>query len=193
MATAIPRVTFVAAESGEWRIERILAIRGETLPPADALTRSEGPDFVAPPEAAWVLRGVRSNERYVESDEKRRLGAIQEGLGRETSLLATLIPICKSAAWWELAQDERRAIFEERSAHIALGLRYLPAIARRLYHGRDLGEPFDFLTWFEYAEADAAAFDELVGRLRETEEWRYVLREVEVRVRRGATPGPLAA
>src|SRR2546428_7160638 len=32
---------------------------------------------------------------------------------------------------------------------------YLPAIARRLYHCRDLGEPFDFLTWFEYAPADA--------------------------------------
>jgi hypothetical protein len=78
----------------------------------------------------------------------------------------------------------RRAIFEQRSAHIALGLRYLPAIARRRYHAHDLGEPFDFLTWFEFSEADSAAFDELVGRLRETEEWRYVVREVDVRVRR---------
>src|SRR5262249_48658332 len=108
----------------------------------------------------------------------------QEGLGRPTSVVGALIPIAKSAAWWELAQDERRAIFEQRSAHIALGARYLPAIARRLYHARDLGEPFDFLTWFEFADADAAAFDDLVGRLRETEAWRFGAGEVEVRLRR---------
>jgi chlorite dismutase len=96
----------------------------------------------------------------------------------------SLIPIRKSDAWWELAQDERRAIFEGRSAHIAIGSRYLPAIARRLYHGRDLGEPFNFLTWFEFSPQDAGAFDDLVGRLRETEEWRHVAREVEVRLSR---------
>jgi hypothetical protein len=28
---------------------------------------------------------------------------------------AALIPIKKSAVWWAMAQDERRAIFEERS------------------------------------------------------------------------------
>ena len=97
---------------------------------------------------------------------------------------AALIPITKSAEWWELAQDERREIFEERSRHTATGLRYLPAIARRLYHCRDLGEPFDFLTWFEYAPSDADAFEELVGLLRATEEWRYVVREVDIRLSR---------
>lgn len=64
---------------------------------------------------------------------------------------AAIIPITKSGAWWRLAQDERREIFEESSHHIAIGLEYLPAVARELYHGRDLGEPFDFLAWFEYA------------------------------------------
>jgi hypothetical protein len=48
-----------------------------------------------------------------------------------------------------LPQDERRAIFEESSNHSALGLRYLPAVARRLHHSRHLLEPFDSLTWFE--------------------------------------------
>ncbi len=51
-------------------------------------------------------------------------------------------------------------------------------VARRLHHG--LGEPFDFLTWFEYAPAYAEAFEELVGKLRETEEWTYVEREVDI-------------
>ena len=61
---------------------------------------------------------------------------------------------------------------------------YLPAVARRLLHCRGLGEPFDFLTWFEFTPADAGAFEELLGRLRATEEWRYVEREVELRLER---------
>jgi chlorite dismutase len=103
---------------------------------------------------------------------------------RPTAARAALIPITKSDAWWELAQDERRRILEESSRHIATGLEYLPAIARRLHHGRDLGEPFDFLTWFEFAADDAAAFDELVQRLRATEEWRFVEREIDIRLTR---------
>lgn len=63
-------------------------------------------------------------------------------------------------------------------------MRYLPAIARQLYHCRDLGGPFDFITWFEYAPAHAAAFDELLHVLRQTEEWTYVDREVDIRLRR---------
>ena len=86
--------------------------------------------------------------------------------------------------WWELSQDERRAIFEERSRHLRIGLDYLPAVARRLHHSRELGEPFDFLTWFEYAPQDAQAFEELVARLRRTEEWSYVEREVDIRLSR---------
>jgi len=54
---------------------------------------------------------------------------------------AALIPIRKSEAWWSLAQDERRALFEETSRHIAIGMEYLPGIARRLHRARELGEP----------------------------------------------------
>jgi chlorite dismutase len=95
-----------------------------------------------------------------------------------------MIPIRKRDAWWDLAQDERRAILETQSRHIAVGLKYLPAIARRLYHSRELGEPFDFVTWFEYAPEHEAAFEELVAALRSTAEWRYVEREVDIRLAR---------
>jgi hypothetical protein len=99
-----------------------------------------------------------------------------------------LIPITKSAAWWSLAQDERERFFNAPPPaapdHTAIGMHYLPAIARQLLHGRDLGEPFDFLTWFEFAPGDTPAFDELLARLRATEEWSYVEREVEIRVSR---------
>jgi chlorite dismutase len=93
-----------------------------------------------------------------------------------------LIPIRKSAAWWALAQDERRDVLEGRSRHIATGLEYLPAVARSLFHCRDLGEPFDFLTWLEFAPEHAPAFERLVDALRKSDEWRYVEREVDIRL-----------
>jgi chlorite dismutase len=132
----------------------------------------------------WTLRGVTSHQRYVERAEGARLREVQAGLGRPKATIAAMIPITKSAAWWDMAQDERRAIFEERSHHIAATLKFLPAIARRLHHARDLGEPFDFVTWFEFAPEHTGLFDELLGLLRGTEEWRYVVHEVEVRLQR---------
>jgi hypothetical protein len=76
------------------------------------------------------------------------------------------------------------AVMPPAAARATPGLEYLPAVARRLHHGRDLGEPFDFLTWFEFAPEHTAAFDELVRRLRETEEWIFVEREIDLRLAR---------
>lgn len=157
---------------------------GESLPAAERLAVTEGSQTQALPQNGWVLRGVTSNTRYTNRSEVEALTASQPGLHRPQATQAALIPIRKSDAWWALAQDERRAIFEEQSRHIGLGLEYLPAIARRLHHSRELGEPFDFLTWFEYAPEHSAAFEELVSRLRRTEEWRYVEREVDIRLSR---------
>jgi hypothetical protein len=63
-------------------------------------------------------------------------------------------------------------------------MKYLPRIARRLYQARELGEHFDFLTWFEFAPEHEPAFDELLAMLRSREEWSFVEREVEIRLRR---------
>jgi len=178
-------VAFAGVDSGRWSVERIEAVRGDPLPPAACLSVLEGSAAArAPEEAIWILRGVTSNERYVTRREHDELVARQEPLGRPESMCAALIPIKKSEAWWDLAQDERRRIFEESSRHVATGIEYLPEVARRLHHGRDLGEPFDFLTWFEFAPEDAAGFEELVQRLRATEEWAYVEREVDIRLGR---------
>ena len=179
------KVSFVAGVEGDWEILRIVPVRGIDLRAATRLARIEGSEFThRERSASWALDGVRSNERYTESQEKKELMAVQPPLGRPEATLGVLIPIRKSAAWWGLAQDERRAIFEASSHHIAIGLEYLPAVARRLYHCRDLGGEFDFLTWFEFAPGDAPAFAELVSRLRATPEWEFVEREVEVHVRR---------
>ena len=173
---------FVGGTTGTWKVERLSTLVGPPLPPVLRLAVLDGEETPLPQDHAWVLRGVTSYERYVQKAEQTALIARQPGLGRPSATRAALIPIKKSAAWWQLAQDERRLIFEERSHHIATGLNYLPAIARRLYHGHDLLEPFDFLTWFEYASADAEAFEELVGILRNTEEWAFVEREIDIRL-----------
>jgi hypothetical protein len=182
-----PRLfSFIGGATGPWRVDRTSAVTGEPLPPVEAL-HVLAADAAAPTlVAAWRLRGIVSNERYVERAEKDALVARQEALGRPACTRAALIPIRKSTAWWAMTQDERRAVFEAQSKHIALGLQYLPAIARRLHHCRDLGtdEPFDFLTWFEYAPADAEAFEDLVGRLRATPEWAFVEREIDIRLSR---------
>ena len=175
---------FVAGPVGTWSIERIACVSGPPLGSASHLSVIEGSLATAAANAAWVLRGVTSNERYVTRSEHEALAARQERLGRPESTRAALIPIRKTGAWWELSQDQRRRIFEETSHHLTIGLDYLPAIARTLYHARDLGEPFDFLTWFEFAPEAARDFEQLVRRLRATEEWTYVERELDIRLAR---------
>lgn len=176
------KFSFLGGDEGEWRVTSMSAFRGEPLESVSHLHIVNGQ--ISSLNCRWVLEGLTSNTRYATRAEAEVLAAIQPPLGRAEATCAALIPIKKSAAWWALAQDERRAIFEEASHHNAIGLEYLPAIARRLHHCRDIGGEFDFLTWFEFALQHAAQFAELVARLRERPEWEYVEREVDVRLER---------
>lgn len=180
--------SFMGGDTGPWRVVRMAAIAGESLPAAERLAIASGAP--SDPDAAWILRGMTSNERYVVREEDRRqLVARQKTLGRPDATCAALIPIRKSTAWWTLTQAERQDIFENQSRHPQTGLQHFPALARRLHHCRDLSEnePFDFLTWFEYAPADETAFNTLLAALRATAEWQYVEREVDIRLVREAT------
>jgi hypothetical protein len=177
-------VYFAGCAVGQWRILRSSALRGPGLAEASHLAIHEGRDESRSTGARWELRGVVSHQRYVARHEADALRSAQAGLGRPEATRAALIPIRKNDAWWALAQDERRAIFEDRSRHIQSTMRFLPAIARRLHHCRDLGAEFDFLTWFEFAPEHEGLFDELTDMLRATEEWKYVDREVDLRLSR---------
>lgn len=176
--------SFVGGDAGMWRVARMETVVGEPIPEAERLNIVPGQDSQNDRQASWVLRGITSNDRYVVRDEKDQLVAKQPSLGRPEAVCAALIPIRKNTAWWSLSQDERRRVLEEQSKHVAIGLQYLPAVARRLHHCRDLSEnePFDFLTWFEYAPANEAAFNRLVSELRASEEWKYVDREIDIRL-----------
>jgi len=187
MVPSSPRLFyFNAGESGSWRIHSNTNLIGQPLPDAPKLDVLPG--FTQLPNLAsgWQLQGITSNDRYVTRDEKTALIARQPDLGRPLATHTALIAISKNQSWWDLTQDERRIVLEEKSQHIAIGMKYLPAVARRLYHCRDLSsdQPFDFITWFEFSETDSRAFDDLLYLLRTSVEWQFVDREVDIRMTR---------
>jgi hypothetical protein len=177
LPAGLPITAFAGGDHGPWRVTSMRAVRGTPLPDVAAIAI----DAASP--ARWTLRGTASHLRYTTADERGALRARQEGLGRPDSTRAALIPIAKSPAWWDLAQDERRAVYAA-GGHLAIGLDYLPGVARKLYHSRDLGEAFDFLTWFEFAPDEESAFDHMLVRLRGCAEWAYVDREIDIRLTR---------
>ena len=176
--------SFVGGRRGPWKVTQMSAFRGAPLEAVERIEIINGHPPTPGESNQWSLQGFTSNVRYATGDEIKTLKNIQPALGRPEATCAALIPIKKNEQWWDLAQDARRAIFEETSQHNAIGLTYLPAIARRLHHSRDLGEPFDFLTWFEFAPEHIPSFNELLAKLRATKEWSYVEREVDIRLTR---------
>jgi len=160
------RYSFIGGKQGTWQVIDVRGIVGPSLDLVEKVQVVNEAVTELPADSSWVLQSFTSNIRYAMRQEVTTLRAIQPELNREEAISAVLIPIQKSARWWEMAQDERRAIFEEESHHTAVGLEYLPGVARRLLHCRDLGEPFDFLTWFEFAPEHTQAFDELLVRMR---------------------------
>lgn len=174
--------SFLGGHEGPWQVTHCETLIGPPLADVTRISVVNGPAHSLGNKATWTLQGFTSNVRYAERHEIELLRAKQEGLGRQASVCAALIPIKKNPQWWAMAQDERRAIFEAQSHHTEIGLAYLPQIARQLHHSRDLGEPFDFLTWFEFAPEHTPAFNELLAHLRRSKEWEYVEREIDIRL-----------
>ena len=180
--------SFNGGNTGSWRVTAMKSIVGEALPAIKRLSIGDGSQ-VSDQDTVWNLRGITSNERYVDRNERTQIVDKQLALGRSDATCAALIPIRKNDAWWALTQDERLKIFKQQSQHTQIGLQTFPELARRLHHCRDLSEhePFDFITWFEYSPQHEALFDQLLAALRATPEWQYVNREMDIRLVRNHT------
>jgi len=178
--------SFIGGNDGPWQVISNRAVIGRPIESVERVDVVNLPASQLNLNATWVLQGFTSNLRYTDRAEITQLRAKQEGLNRSSSTFAAMIPIKKTAEWWAMAQDERRAIFEEQSHHTKIGLGYLPEIARQLHHSRDLDEPFDFITWFEFAPEHNEIFDKLLLQLRSSKEWLYVEREVDIRLQKMA-------
>ena len=185
MATHNPRSTrFIGGNEGEWAVVSQRALLGPPVASVARVAMISGNSAEDPKDAVWILHGVATNDRYTTRKEKHSLVEKQAPIGRAEATRAALILLRKNADWWAMSQDERRAVLEEQSHHIAIGLRYLPAVARRLLHCRDLETeaPFDFLGFLDFAPADEAAFEDMLGQLRSTTEWSFMEREIDIRL-----------
>jgi hypothetical protein len=176
--------SFTGGDTGLWRVTAMQVIVGEPLSVVKRLVIRSGSDVLPDQHATWDLRGITSNERYVDREERTQIVDKQLTLGRSEASCAALIPIRKNETWWNLTQDERLNIFKEQSQHTQIGLQTFPELARRLHHCRDLSEhePFDFVTWFEYPPDQEPLFNQLLAALRATTEWTYVDREMDIRL-----------
>jgi hypothetical protein len=180
-----PRATtFTGGRTGSMAVTSQVTLSGAPIARVEAVAMAAGIAVGMPADARWSFHGVTSNDRYTTRAEKTALIGRQVPVGRPEARRAALILLRKSADWWALTQDERRAVLEEESHHIAIGMRYLPAVSRHLLHCRDLGDaaPFDFIGFLDFAPESEAAFDRMLAQLRATKEWSYMEREIDIRL-----------
>jgi hypothetical protein len=172
-----------------YELRRLVNVKGGPrldLKPGSGYMRVETPApwFSA---ATHAYHGVTEYLHYTTAAQARLLDreSVSE-LSPGPTTAAVLIPIKKSDEWWALAQDERNAFFQRSHAlegHTEIGRRLSDRVHRRLYHSRSLGEPFDFLTYFEFDQAHEADFRALLNRFRDVKlnpEWDFVVDEFEI-------------
>jgi len=122
--------------------------------------------------------------------------------------LGVVTPQNKTPEWWAMDWMRRESFFlpryDDRGKIIAQGHALasaagIPCITRRLVHhpdGYGLGTGYDFIGYFEFAEADASVFREVMAGLRnraQNPEWSYVREGPEWWGRRVATAEELWA
>jgi chlorite dismutase len=165
-------------------VNRVAEVRGalpSAVEPGRQLWRLEAAGRLPVPDAPFIA--ATTHAVYTDSATRTELARIS---APESGPLAVLIPICKTAEWWALGREQRQALIMEGAphGHLEIGRRYAARIYRRLYQARYVpGSEWDFLTYFEFAAEEKAAFDDLLAELRDTEqnpEWSFVNREAEI-------------
>ena len=131
--------------------------------------------------------------------------AQQPGPGAEHPM-GVVTPMNKNAQWWGLDWMHRESFFLPRydanenmvvKGHALAADAGISCITRRLVHAPDsYGQDgsYDFIGYFEFAEADAATFSAVMAALRDTEqnpEWGYISEGPEWWGRRVGDPAEL--
>ena len=125
--------------------------------------------------------------------------AAAERQSGKASANVIIIPMNKTAAWWEMDTLERHAYFYPHvdrrsgaavSGHAKAAEHGIQTIYRRLYHNPDgyqRPDEYDFVTYFECADEHLPTFDIVRHALRDERrnpEWRFVIEGPEWRGRR---------
>ena len=137
-----------------------------------------------------TLEGATRNPRYSSAEmvHYANRGAPPRRSGR-LARNAIIIPVRKSADWWQKSTLERHSYFyphvDHASAspvkgHAQAAEQGIPSLFRRIYHNPDGYErlnEFDFLTYFECDDESLPVFEQVMTSLRDfhqNPEWRYV-------------------
>lgn len=88
--------------------------------------------------------------------------------GPEPPRYAIVVPVQKTAEWWNLSEEERLDLMR---GHIEPTIEYLDRVRRQLYHASGLSD-IDFITYFE--TDDLATFHDLFRALQCIPEYSYV-------------------
>jgi hypothetical protein len=137
-----------------------------------------------------ALDGAERSPRYTSSEmyEYAYRRAAVRTTGRHARN-AFVLPVSKSAEWWQKPALERHAYFYPHvdsstachvNGHARTAEHGIATIFRRLFHNPDgYGRPgeFDFITYFECDDQHVDTFERIHHALRDTTrnpEWRYV-------------------
>ena len=147
-----------------------------------------------------ILDGVERLPRY--SSAEMHKFAYKPALSRQSGRLSgnsVIMPMSKTAAWWEKSALERHSYFyphhEDSSGspvrgHAKAAEAGISKVFRRLYHNPDgyqRPNEFDFITYFECTDENMPVFDQICRALRDERqnpEWKYVLEGPEWRGKR---------
>jgi hypothetical protein len=114
--------------------------------------------------------------------------ALPPGTGTRLPL-GVVTPQNKSDDWWRMEWMRRESFFLPRydehghrltKGHALAAGAGIPCISRRLYHAADgygRSDTYDFVGYFEFAEADIPVFQHVMANLRDVDqnpEWAYV-------------------
>jgi hypothetical protein len=167
-------------------------IRLEAASPEPLLTYEQALRRLIEPRGGSVttLAGVQRPRSYTSyaMTQFAYAPALPAGPGTRFPL-GVVTPQNKTADWWAMHWMRRESFFLPRyddhgtmvaPGHALVAAAGIPCINRRLYHAPDgygRQDDYDFLGYFEFAEADAPIFRAVMAGLRDVArnpEWAYV-------------------
>src|SRR5262249_16714886 len=162
------------ADEGLLRADAVVHVASATAAPVAEFC-AEMARFVD----ARILAGVLRPMRYT-GDEMHNFAYAHRVLQEPGTRMpnAFLVPLSKTAAWWDKGWMERHTYFLPRyeddrmvnEGHALAAAAGIPCLMRRTYTAATEPAPeggYDFLTYFECADADVPTFHDVCAALRD--------------------------
>jgi hypothetical protein len=177
------------ADPGVVNADAVIHVAAPSAAPVDAFCAEAAP-LLAPLAHLRVLGGVVRPRTYTGAAMHNFAYAhavVQQPAPRMPN--AFLLPMSKTAAWWSKDWMERHTYFLPRygddgrmtsEGHALASAAGIPCLLRRTYKSPMEPAPagdYDFVTYFECADADVPTFHQVCASLRDVArnpEWAYV-------------------